>query len=89
MNTKTKSVLDGVPVQEEGFPLRKSPQGESSPAPPKERWRYEIVGQCHHCGSPIYGARCPMLTVDEEPLVKYSCSCWRGQKDITDLMQTK
>ncbi len=77
MDAKDKSILDGVPVQEEGFPLRKPPLRA-----------LEVVTSCSFCGAPIYGHK--RIFNDEDPEIKRSCVCLGlQQRSLTDSMKTK
>ena len=58
----TKSVLDGIPVKDEAFPLNKE----------KKNLR-GIVGHCVRCGAPIYGHA---VTDEESPRSTKSCDCF-------------
>lgn len=62
MIKKSKSVLDGVPVNDDKF------KEAFAPKPPL----MGIVGTCPKCGAPVYGHS---LTADDKPPVRYSCDC--------------
>lgn len=81
MQVKTKSVLDGVPVDDKAFPLRGQLGGF------QESKHLQIVGKCSSCGAPIYGDS--TILENTEPHVKYSCKCWRRQGTIEQQMEKK
>jgi hypothetical protein len=75
----SKSIFDGVPVTttvDDSF-LKKMMLQEG----------LSIVSKCTRCGAPIYGKT--FISVDEAPLVKYSCYCHTAEKTLDDLKQTK
>lgn len=71
-----KSVLDGIQVKEQGFPLSQS-QGSFLP----------VVSSCPQCGAPIHGKR--LLHPGDDPEVRFTCDCRNQRKTIQDVMQTK
>lgn len=76
MPEQDKSILDGIKIKEEGFPL-------GSPSAPGDA--RHVVSKCPVCGAPIYG---PERTTAETPNVVFSCNC-RYNKTIQETMQTK
>ncbi len=60
-----KSVLDGIQVDEKGFPMYpfQAPAGYITRA---------IVGACAKCGAPIYSED---FNTAKEPSVKHTCEC--------------
>lgn len=85
MNSKSKSVLDNVPVEDKAFPLKKD-QPHYGQA---ESWQpaLEVVGHCPNCGSPIYGS--PRIALNAVPQVKHSCECRNTPKPFADTIQAK
>jgi hypothetical protein len=75
-----KSILDGIKVEEEGFPLNKPYQ--------KSLTTIGIISSCPKCGAPIYGKRYAEVNEDA-PEPKFTCNCRVQVKDIKDTMHTK
>lgn len=46
-----KSILDGMKIKEEGFPISR----KETPNEPYLRMGWRVVSNCTHCGNPIYG----------------------------------
>lgn len=49
---------------------------------------FHIVGHCPCCGAPIYGAL-QLKDIQKDPLIRYSCTCWRRLGTISQVMETK
>lgn len=64
-----KSVLDNIPVVENRVHKGCEEAKSNGPA-------LGIVGNCPHCGAPIYGHR--VLVSQNKPRVEYSCTCRPG-----------
>ena len=78
MAKKDKSLLDDIPIQENGVTLSILRSGT--------RQKLDgIVGHCNTCGNPIYG---PVLTAEESPQVRRSCSCHGQPKSLEDTIRT-
>ncbi len=65
--SKPKSILDGIEVEDNAFPLRKNLPGEKSIP------LLSVVGHCPSCGSPVYGDK--YVVSGEVPRVTRSCAC--------------
>ncbi len=74
-----KSILDGRPVHETGFPLTTTVQGTSP--------LLVVAGNCPQCGAPIYGQA--QLNTNEVPNVQRSCNCRYKGYSLEDLTKTK
>ncbi len=74
-----KSVLDNIPVKEDGYILKAhmQPAAES----------LSIVARCPTCKSPIYGRT--RIKLGEDPLIVRSCSCTYQSKTLKQTMETK
>ena len=83
MENQSKSVLDGITVSDKAFPLGHHPVSQSVMGTEA----LEVVGTCPYCGAPIYGKK--VVPSDQNPIVKYSCVCWRRQGVINQNMETK
>lgn len=82
-NQVDKSVLDGIPVENEAFPLKENripPKGGSSIIQP-----LVAVGKCPKCGAPIYGPK--QIHKNETLEVRHSCGC-RFEKTIQETLRT-
>ncbi len=80
MGKKDKSILDGRPIHETGFPMSTTVQGPPVPL-------LVVAGNCPQCGAPIYGQR--NINTNEEPKVQYSCNCRNERIAVEGLTQTK
>lgn len=69
-----KSVLDNVPVKEDGFEKFAG------------KLLMGIVGHCPSCGGPIYGHA---VTGEEKPSVRYSCDCKDRRDSLVNSMQVR
>jgi hypothetical protein len=65
VDKKNKSILDNIPIKEQGFPLN-------------DGQRLEIIGHCPDCNAPIYGPR--SVAASETPTVKRTCTCACGNE---------
>ncbi len=74
-----KSLLDNIPVKEEGYILKAHMQ----PAPET----LCIIGKCPTCRSPYYGKT--RIKVGEEPIIVKSCSCIHLSSSLQQTMVTK
>lgn len=77
--SKEKSILDGIPVDDKAFPLRKPP------APPSP---LNKVSVCPVCGAPIYGHDYWLVQPGKEPEVVYSCKCLDKTKGFEGTVRT-
>jgi hypothetical protein len=71
LERKTKSVLDGIPVEDRAFPLSGAKDWKRTEA------AMEVVGHCPKCGSPVYGYK--YVPEGAAPPVAYSCDCRKAR----------
>ncbi len=74
-----KSVLDNIPVKEEGYILKAHMQPATE--------SLCIVGKCPTCRSPFYGKT--RIKVGEVPIIVKSCSCVHSPRTLEHTMVTK
>jgi hypothetical protein len=85
--SKKKSVLDEIAVKKDkSFKEWEQAMTKDKPSV-YDSDSLVITGSCPHCGAMIYGK--PVIKVDETPVIKYTCSCYRKPGVIEQIMETK
>lgn len=74
MEHKDKSLLDGMEVKEQGFPISRGTNQKTAESSMIRNG--VIVGHCPKCGGPIYGPTGVTMGSDSPPpFIYYSCGC--------------
>ncbi len=75
---KSKSLLDGVEVADNAFPLSENVHRPGRTAKDLFPVQLQVVGSCPTCGAPIYGRQ--YVPLDGPAPVQHTCDCRHDKK---------